>query len=113
MIQNSNAAWNFYLKMGEISDMDWAQHIKMDYAQNLRKDPIMANRKPIHSENIELFPLINVVKGGGGQFFVCPLYIIIKFFGGSSDEYGKVVGNWKPLKRVKNVKKPLKSLKNR
>ena len=28
--------------MGEISDMDWAQHIKMDYAQNLQKDPIKA-----------------------------------------------------------------------
>ena len=24
--------------MSDISDMDWAQHIKMDYAQNLRKD---------------------------------------------------------------------------
>ena len=23
--------------MGEISDMDWAQHNKIDYAQNLRK----------------------------------------------------------------------------
>ena len=23
--------------MGENSDMDWARHIKMDYAQNLRK----------------------------------------------------------------------------
>ena len=25
--------------MAKISDIDWAQHIKMDYAQNLRKDP--------------------------------------------------------------------------
>ena len=25
--------------MAKISDMDWEQHIKMDYAQNLRKDP--------------------------------------------------------------------------
>ena len=24
--------------MSDISDMDWAQHINMDYAQNLRKD---------------------------------------------------------------------------
>ena len=26
-------------KMAEISDLDWAQHIKMDYAQILRKNP--------------------------------------------------------------------------
>ena len=25
-----------------MSDMDWAKHIKMDYAQNLRKNPIKA-----------------------------------------------------------------------
>ena len=31
--------------MAEISDIDWAQHIKMDYAQNLRKDPVKAKRK--------------------------------------------------------------------
>ena len=30
--------------MAEISDMDWAQHIKMDYAQNLRKDPKKAKQ---------------------------------------------------------------------
>ena len=29
-----------FTKMAEISDMDWAQHIMMDYAQNLRKDPV-------------------------------------------------------------------------
>ena len=28
--------------MTGISDMDWAQHIKMDYAQNMRKDPTKA-----------------------------------------------------------------------
>ena len=28
--------------MAEISDMDWAQHIMMHYAQNLRKDPTKA-----------------------------------------------------------------------
>ena len=32
--------------MPEISDMDWAQHIKMDYAQNLRKDSEMAKKRP-------------------------------------------------------------------
>ena len=26
--------------------MDWAQHIKMDYAQNLRNDPIKAKKDP-------------------------------------------------------------------
>ena len=30
--------------MAEISEMDWAQHIKMDYAQNLRKDPTKAKK---------------------------------------------------------------------
>ena len=33
--------------MAEISDIDWAQHIKMDYAQNLRKDLAKAKRKVI------------------------------------------------------------------
>ena len=28
--------------MTGISDMDWAQHIMMDYAQNMRKDPTKA-----------------------------------------------------------------------
>ena len=32
--------------MSEISGMDWAQHIKMDYAQNLRKDSEMAKKDP-------------------------------------------------------------------
>ena len=32
--------------MAEISDMDWAQHIKMDYAQNLRKDSNRAKKGP-------------------------------------------------------------------
>ena len=26
--------------MAEISDMDWAQHINMDYSQTLGKDPV-------------------------------------------------------------------------
>ena len=30
--------------MAKISDMDWAQHIKMDYAQNFRKDPTKAKK---------------------------------------------------------------------
>ena len=30
--------------MLEISDMDWAQHIKIDYAQNLKKDPVKAKK---------------------------------------------------------------------
>ena len=28
--------------MAEISNKDWALHIIMDYAQNLRKDPVKA-----------------------------------------------------------------------
>ena len=31
--------------MTEIFDMHWAQNIKMDYSQNLRKDPIKAKLK--------------------------------------------------------------------
>ena len=30
--------------MSEISEMDWAQHIKLDYAQNLRKDQTKAKQ---------------------------------------------------------------------
>ena len=30
--------------MAKISDMDQAQHIKMDYAQNLKKDPVKAKK---------------------------------------------------------------------
>ena len=31
--------------MADISDLDWAMHIKMDYAQNLRKNSIKAKKK--------------------------------------------------------------------
>ena len=41
---NSNAVWNFYWKIGNISDMDWTHQIKMDYAQNLWKDPVIAKK---------------------------------------------------------------------
>ena len=30
--------------MSDILDLDWAMHIKMDYAQNLRKDSIKAKK---------------------------------------------------------------------
>ena len=30
--------------MAEISEIDWAQHIMMDYAQNMRKDPTKAKK---------------------------------------------------------------------
>ena len=30
----------------KISDMDWAQHIKIDYAQNLRKDTKIGKNRP-------------------------------------------------------------------
>ena len=32
--------------MSEISDMDWAQYIKMEYAYNLRKDLAKAKKGP-------------------------------------------------------------------
>ena len=31
--------------MVEISDLDWAMHIKMDYAQNLSKDLVKAKKR--------------------------------------------------------------------
>ena len=33
--------------MSEISDLVWAQHIKMDYAQNIRKDSNTAKKKTL------------------------------------------------------------------
>ena len=33
--------------------MDWAHHIKMDYAQNLKKDPVKAKKGP--SQNFSSF----------------------------------------------------------
>ena len=30
--------------MSDISEMDWTQHIKVDYAQNMRKSPIKAKK---------------------------------------------------------------------
>ena len=33
-------------KNSEIWDLDWAQHIKIDYAQNLKKDPVKAKKGP-------------------------------------------------------------------
>ena len=47
LTQNSNAVCNFYSKMGKNFEMDLAHHVKMDYAQNLRKDPVKAKRKVI------------------------------------------------------------------
>ena len=32
--------------MAEISGMDWTQHIEMDYAQNIRKNPEKAKKGP-------------------------------------------------------------------
>ena len=32
--------------MAEISVMDWAQHMKIDYGQNLRKDSVKAKKDP-------------------------------------------------------------------
>ena len=33
--------------MSDISDLDWAMHIKMDYAQNLRKGSIKAKKRTL------------------------------------------------------------------
>ena len=36
--------------MAEISEIDWAQHIMMDYAQNLRKYPKKAKQTTLHDK---------------------------------------------------------------
>ena len=33
--------------MSEISDLDWVQHIKMDYAKNISKNPNTAKKKTL------------------------------------------------------------------
>ena len=43
--------------MSEISDMDWAQYIKMEYAYNLRKDLAKAKKGP--SLNFYTILLVN------------------------------------------------------
>ena len=47
--------------MAEISDMDWAQHIKMDYVQNLRKDPKKA-KQPLMIKRLKSLLLTNQMK---------------------------------------------------
>ena len=37
---------HFFTKMGKMPDLDWTQHIKMDYTQNLRKNQLMAKIRP-------------------------------------------------------------------
>ena len=39
--------------MSEISEMDWAQHIKMDYAQNLRKNPFLAKQTTFRRSKVD------------------------------------------------------------
>ena len=36
--------------MAEISEIDWAQHIMMDFAQNLRKDPKKAKQTTLNDK---------------------------------------------------------------
>ena len=56
--------------MGKISDMDWAQHFKMNYAQNLRKDPVnrCKGQKKDHTHGACHCQLID---SNGGIFFAC------------------------------------------
>ena len=57
----SNHTINFLtlLKMAEISEMDWAQHIMMDYAQNLRKDPKKKAKQTTFDDNKAKKSIIN------------------------------------------------------
>ena len=48
--------------MAEISDMDWAQHIKMDYVQNLRKDSKKAKQTTLMIKRLKSLLLTNQMK---------------------------------------------------
>ena len=48
--------------MAKISDMDWAQHIKMDYVQNLRKDPKKAKQTTLNDKRLKTLSLTNHLK---------------------------------------------------
>ena len=37
---------HFFTKMRKMPDLDWTQHIKMDYTPNLRKKPVKAKLRP-------------------------------------------------------------------
>ena len=57
--------------MSEISDLVWAQHIKMDYAQNIRKDPNKPKNKTLRKflqdtgSAIQICRLLKIVAKSG------------------------------------------------
>ena len=57
--------------MGNNSDMDWAQHFKMNHAQNLRKDSVnhIKGQKNDLYAHWECHCLI--IASNGGNFFAC------------------------------------------
>ena len=52
---------HFFTKMGKMPDLDWTQHIKMDYTQNLRKNQLMAKIRPSQSFLMKLLAHFTVI----------------------------------------------------
>ena len=48
--------------MAKFSDMDWAQYFKMDYVQNLRKDPKKAKQTTLMIKRLKSLLLTNQMK---------------------------------------------------
>ena len=55
--------------MEKKSDIDWAQHVKMDYAQNLRKDPVKAKKDPHKISTGYYLPISQFYRTGNLQQF--------------------------------------------
>ena len=53
--------------MSEIWDLDWAQHIKIDYAQNIIKDPNTAKNKTLRK----------ILQDTGSAIQICRLLKIV------------------------------------
>ena len=67
---DTNAVWNFCSKVEKISDMDWAQHIKMDYAKNFRKYPVHIGQKRPTKFFIGCYlPILQFYRTGNWQQF--------------------------------------------
>ena len=47
---------HFFTKMRKMPDLDWTQHIKMDYTLNLRKNPAKAKIRPSECFYMILLP---------------------------------------------------------
>ena len=62
--------------------MDWAQHMKIDYGQNLRKDPVKAKKYPLKISTENYLPISQFYKTRTLQQFclICSKLPILKIF---------------------------------